>query len=229
MYPSIVVYMTADDNVSAIGQQHTEQPEFNKEGKVDQNAKQCHDIHPLPAKLTDDKTIELADQSLESENVCLKKIVAQTKNQNDSVMEQLNKKSNENADFANPSILGKPVGQALKNQSVARQPTAFKSKRPRISKPQFASQVDVNNDLSKPVTTHHLPKGRKSAPAKPHHMIALKRHCPRSCLRWQPMGRILKTVCLRWVPTGKIFAFSTSKVDSEPTHGSIVDIPHMQA
>ncbi|GJR40735.1 hypothetical protein Tco_1216419 [Tanacetum coccineum] len=68
--------------------------------------------------------------------------------------------------FAKPSILGKPVGQPLKNQSVARQPTAFKSKRPRISKPQFASQVDVNNDLSKPVTTHHLPKGRKSAPGK---------------------------------------------------------------
>ncbi|GJV02496.1 hypothetical protein Tco_1336065 [Tanacetum coccineum] len=277
---------------------HTEQPEFNNEGKVDQNAEQCHDIRPLPAKLTDDKTIELSDQSLESENVCLKKIVAQfqkyfgkleahcinlelqlqmennvlksgqqsqflkekgneakvkndidvietinielehsvakllaeneqlhkekehlkqtykdlfdsikrtrvqTKDQNDSLMAQLNKKSNENADvlaqiqkkgfaiaalknelrkltgnsvntkFAKPSILGKPVGQPLKNQSVVRQPTAFKSERPRISKPRFASQVDVNNDLSKPVTTHHLPKGRESAPAKPHHMIA---------------------------------------------------------
>ncbi|GJR79764.1 hypothetical protein Tco_0150549 [Tanacetum coccineum] len=277
---------------------HTEQPEFNNEGKVDQNAEQCHDIRPLPAKLTDDKTIELSDQSLESENVCLKKIVAQfqkyfgkleahcinlelqlqmennvlksgqqsqflkekgneakvkndidvietinielehsvakllaeneqlhkekehlkqtykdlfdsikrtrvqTKDQNDSLMAQLNKKSNENADvlaqiqkkgfaiaalknelrkltgnsvntkFAKPSILGKPVGQPLKNQSVVRQPTAFKSERPRISKPRFASQVDVNNDLSKPVTTHHLPKGRESAPAKPHYMIA---------------------------------------------------------
>ncbi|GJT88987.1 hypothetical protein Tco_1070704 [Tanacetum coccineum] len=68
---------TTDDNVSATGQQHTEQPEFNNEGKVDQNAEQCHDIRPLPAKLTDDKTIELSDQSLESENVCLKKTVAQ--------------------------------------------------------------------------------------------------------------------------------------------------------
>ncbi|GKE62447.1 hypothetical protein Tco_1512814, partial [Tanacetum coccineum] len=132
----------------------------------------------------------------------IKKTRVQTKNQNDSLMEQLNKKSNENADvlaqiqkkgfaiaalknelrkltgnsvntkFAKPSILGKPVGQPLKNQSVVRQPTAFKSERPRISKPRFASQVDVNNDLSKPVTTHHLPKGRESAPAKPHHMIA---------------------------------------------------------
>ncbi|GJY06434.1 hypothetical protein Tco_0373488 [Tanacetum coccineum] len=36
----------------------------------------------------------------------------------------------------------------------------------------FASQVDVNNDLSKPVTTHYLPKERESACAKPHHMIA---------------------------------------------------------
>ncbi|GJY73992.1 hypothetical protein Tco_0478423 [Tanacetum coccineum] len=294
--PMAEVQMTADDNVSATGQQHTEQPEFINEGEVDQNAEQCHDICPLPAKLTDNMTTELLDQSLESENICLKKTVAQcqkdfakleahcinlelqmqnnvlksgqqsqflkeksneakvkndidvietinielehsvakllaeneqlhkekehlkqtykdlfdsikstrvqTKNQNDSLMEQLNKKSNENADvlaqiqkkgfaiaalknelrkltgnsvntkFAKPSILGKPVGQPLKNQSVVRQPTAFKSERPRISKPRFASQVDVNNDLSKPVTTHHLPKGRESAPAKPHHMIA---------------------------------------------------------
>ncbi|GJX39182.1 hypothetical protein Tco_0252485 [Tanacetum coccineum] len=86
---------------------------------------------------------------------------------------KLNKKSNENADvlaqiqkkgfaiaalknelrkltgnsvntkFTKPSILGKPVGQPLKNQSVVRQPTAFKSERPKISKPRFASQVDV--------------------------------------------------------------------------------------
>ncbi|GJU06411.1 hypothetical protein Tco_1122841 [Tanacetum coccineum] len=36
-----------------IRQQHTEQPEFNNEGEVDQNAKQCHDTCPLPAKITD--------------------------------------------------------------------------------------------------------------------------------------------------------------------------------
>ncbi|GJY95712.1 retrovirus-related pol polyprotein from transposon TNT 1-94 [Tanacetum coccineum] len=58
---------TTDDNVSATGQQHTEQPEFNNEGKVDQNAEQCHDIRPLPAKLTDNMTTKLSDQSLESE------------------------------------------------------------------------------------------------------------------------------------------------------------------
>ncbi|GJV71421.1 hypothetical protein Tco_1491416 [Tanacetum coccineum] len=41
--------------------------------------------------------------------------------------------------LAKPSILGKPVLQSLRNQSVVRQPTAFKSERPRISKPWFAS------------------------------------------------------------------------------------------
>ncbi|GJU75971.1 hypothetical protein Tco_1273041 [Tanacetum coccineum] len=77
-----------------------------------------------------------------------------------------------NTKFAKSSILGKPALQPRRNQSVVRQPTAFKSERPRISKQWFASQVDVNNDLSKPVTTHYLPKERESAVAKPHHMIA---------------------------------------------------------
>nr|GEU46184.1 hypothetical protein [Tanacetum cinerariifolium] len=41
-----------------------------------------------------------------------------------------------------------------------------------MAKPRFASQVDVNNDLSKLVTTHYLPKEKEAASAKPHHMIA---------------------------------------------------------
>ncbi|GJU49020.1 hypothetical protein Tco_1218575 [Tanacetum coccineum] len=280
--PMAEVQTTAEINVFAIGQQHTEQPEFNNEGEVDQNAEQCHDTCPLPAKLTDKKTTEPTNQSLEFENICLKKTVAQfqkdfsrmeahcvnleLKYQNQVLKEgqhgQFSKvKSNEakvkhdidvietinielehkvakllkenetlkkhykdlydsikttrakhiehttslianndnfkaqlqekgfaiatlknelrkltgnsvNTKFAKSSILGKPVLQQRRNQSVVRQPTAFKSERPRISKPRFASQVDVNNDLSKPVTTHYLPKERESAVAKPHHMIA---------------------------------------------------------
>ncbi|GJU55611.1 hypothetical protein Tco_1229325 [Tanacetum coccineum] len=65
----------------------------------------------------------------------------------------------------------KPVLQPHRNQSVVRQPTAFKSEQLRISKPRFASQVDVNNDLSKPVTTHYLPKEREHVVVKPHHVI----------------------------------------------------------
>ncbi|GJT80881.1 hypothetical protein Tco_1055223 [Tanacetum coccineum] len=123
-----------------------------------------------------------------------------------------------NTKFAKSSILGKPFLQPHRNQSVVRQPTAFKSEQPRISKPRFASQVDVNNDLSKPVTTHYLPKEREYVVAKPHHMIA-----PGSS-RWKPTGKIFKIVGLRWIPTGKIFTSSTTKVDSETQNGSNDDI-----
>ncbi|GKG23563.1 hypothetical protein Tco_0391599, partial [Tanacetum coccineum] len=45
--PMAEVQTTAEINIFATRQHHTEQPEFNNEGKVDQNAEQCHDIRPL--------------------------------------------------------------------------------------------------------------------------------------------------------------------------------------
>nr|GEW00365.1 hypothetical protein [Tanacetum cinerariifolium] len=74
--------------------------------------------------------------------------------------------------FAKTSVMGKPVLQSLRKQSVVRQPNAFKSERPQMSKPRFASQVDVSNNLSRPVTQHYLPKRRECVFAKPNHMIA---------------------------------------------------------
>ncbi|GKA29215.1 hypothetical protein Tco_0715460 [Tanacetum coccineum] len=74
--------------------------------------------------------------------------------------------------FAKPSILGKPVLQPHRNQSVVRQPNAFKFERPNFSKPRFASQVDVINILSKPVTPYYFPKVQEYVLAKPHHVIA---------------------------------------------------------
>ncbi|GJY98079.1 hypothetical protein Tco_0514989 [Tanacetum coccineum] len=132
----------------------------------------------------------------------IKKTQVQTKDHNDSLIAQMNKKSIENADlkaqiqekvfaiaalknelrklkgnsvdtkFAKLSVLGKPILQPLRNQSVVRQPTAFKSERPKISKPRFAFEVDVKKDLPKPVTQHYLPKGREFVFAKPNHVIA---------------------------------------------------------
>nr|GEU54493.1 hypothetical protein [Tanacetum cinerariifolium] len=104
--PMAKVQTTAKINVFSIGRQHTEQPEFNNEGEVLQNAEECHDTWKL-------------------------------------------------------------MLQSHINQLVVRQPTAFKSERPRILEPRFASQVDVNYDLSKPVTIHYLPKEREVASAKP--------------------------------------------------------------
>ncbi|GJU53670.1 hypothetical protein Tco_1227384 [Tanacetum coccineum] len=224
--PMAEVQTTAEINVFATGQQHTEQPEFNNEGEVDQNAEQCHDICPLPTKLTDNQKTKLSYQTLESENISLKegqhgqflkvksnevkvkhdidvietiKIelehkVAKLLKENETLEKhykdlydsikttrarniehttsliakyddfkaQLQEKgfaiaalknelrkltgNNVNTKFAKSSVLGKP--------------------------PWFASQVDVNNDLSKPVTTYYLPKERESAIVKPHHVIA---------------------------------------------------------
>nr|GEX18025.1 integrase, catalytic region, zinc finger, CCHC-type, peptidase aspartic, catalytic [Tanacetum cinerariifolium] len=77
-----------------------------------------------------------------------------------------------NTKFAKPSILGKPVLQPLRNQSVVREPTAYRPERSKFSKPQFSSQVDVNNVLSKPVTPHYLSKVKESVFVKPNHAIA---------------------------------------------------------
>ncbi|GJR65165.1 hypothetical protein Tco_0011230 [Tanacetum coccineum] len=132
----------------------------------------------------------------------IKKTRIQTKDHNDSLIAQVNSKTVENADlkaqiqekvfanvalknelrklkgnsvdtkFTKPSILGKPVLQPPRNQSVVRQPNAVKSERLNFLKPRFASQVDVNNVLSKTVTSHNLPKVREYVHAKPHHVIA---------------------------------------------------------
>ncbi|GJT64474.1 hypothetical protein Tco_1015954 [Tanacetum coccineum] len=112
---------------------------------------------------------------IETINIELKLI--QTKDHNDSLIVQLNNKSTKNADLkAHIQEKAFPIA-ALKNelrinQSVVRQPNALKSVRPKISKPRFASQVDVKKDLSKPVTQHYLPKEKESAFEKPNHMIS---------------------------------------------------------
>nr|GFB61228.1 hypothetical protein [Tanacetum cinerariifolium] len=75
--PMAEVQTTAEIDVFAIGQQHTEQPKFNNEGEVVQNAEECHDTCPLPTILTDNQIPEPSYQSLESKNFCLKRTVAQ--------------------------------------------------------------------------------------------------------------------------------------------------------
>ncbi|GKD13971.1 hypothetical protein Tco_1198378 [Tanacetum coccineum] len=264
--PMVEVQLTAECNIFAIGQHHTEQPKIINEGRVDQYLEKCQVKNPMT---------EYSKQLLESENILLKKTVAQfqkdfsrmeahcialstlhcleLKYQNQSLkirkhvkilktnkvitprlkrklmylktmyipppppprelehssgynkenetlkkhykdlydsikitrsktIEQKTSLLSNNAKlktqiqekvfaiaalknnlrmlkgnsvdtkFAKTSILGKPVLQPLRNQLVVRQPNAFKSERPQMSKPRFASQVDVNNNLSRPVT-----------------------------------------------------------------------------
>ncbi|GJZ29502.1 hypothetical protein Tco_0574149 [Tanacetum coccineum] len=139
------------------------------------------------------------------------------------------KRNNVDTKFSKPSILGKTILQPPINQSVVRQPNAFKSERPIFSKQRFASQVDVINNLPKPVTPHYLPKVRESVFVKPHHVIASGSSWNSSKElygsngmphKWKPTGKIFTTVGLKWIPTGKLFDSCTSKADCKPTHGS---------
>ncbi|GKA57608.1 hypothetical protein Tco_0756796, partial [Tanacetum coccineum] len=74
--------------------------------------------------------------------------------------------------FEKQSILGKPPLQPIKNKPVVRQHTAYKSERSQVAKHQSASQVDVSNNLTKPVTPHSWPQVRKSFFAKPYDVNA---------------------------------------------------------
>ncbi|GJW52112.1 hypothetical protein Tco_0093463 [Tanacetum coccineum] len=249
--PLAEVQLTGEYNIFAIGQQHIEQPEIINEGRVDQYPEQCQVKSYMLNSSPNNQTTDYSKQSLESENILLKKIVAQfqkdfsrmeahcivleLKYQNQALKsgqhgQILNETSNKakikkeidvletmnielehkqttslvanNADlkaqvqekvfaiaalkndlrklkgnsvdtkFAKTSVLGKPVLQSLRNQLVVRQPNVFKFERPQMSKQRFSSLVDVNNNLSRPVTQHYLPKRREYVFTKPDHMIA---------------------------------------------------------
>ncbi|GJZ80086.1 hypothetical protein Tco_0644923 [Tanacetum coccineum] len=75
--PMAEVQLTAECNIFAIGQQHTEQPEIINEGRVDQYPEQCQVKSPMLDSSPDNQTTEYSKQSLESENILLKKTVAQ--------------------------------------------------------------------------------------------------------------------------------------------------------
>ncbi|GJY48288.1 hypothetical protein Tco_0438244 [Tanacetum coccineum] len=124
-------------------------------------------------KITRSKTIEQTT-SLLANNVDLKAQIQEKVFAIAALKNDLRKLKGNSVDtkFAKTSVLGKPVLQSLRNQSVVRQPNAFKFERHQMSKPRFASQDDVNNNLSRPITQHYLPKRRESVFAKPDHMIA---------------------------------------------------------
>ncbi|GJU07473.1 hypothetical protein Tco_1123903 [Tanacetum coccineum] len=64
--------------------------------------------------------------------------------------------------------------------------------------------------------------GHRFSPNKT--FVVYEKTSSRSDLSWKPTGKIFKSVGLRWIPTRKLFASCTSKVDSEPPHGSNIDI-----
>ncbi|GJU77627.1 hypothetical protein Tco_1274697 [Tanacetum coccineum] len=75
--PMAEVQLTAECNIFAIGLQYTRQLEIINKGKVDQYPKQCQVISHMLDSSPNNQTTEYSKQSLESENILLKKTVAQ--------------------------------------------------------------------------------------------------------------------------------------------------------
>ncbi|GKA27520.1 hypothetical protein Tco_0713688 [Tanacetum coccineum] len=186
-----------DDDL--LTKQHTEQPEFNNEGEVDQNAKQCHDTCPLPATLTDNQTTELLNQSLESENIRLKKTVAQFQIffKNGStlyVIETINIE------------LEHKVAKLLKENETLKKHykelyDSIKTTRARNIEHK-TSLIGKNDDF------------KAQLQEKGFAIAALKNE----------LRKLTGNIGLGWVPTGKIFTSSTTKVDSESQNGLNDDI-----
>ncbi|GJT61091.1 hypothetical protein Tco_1004624 [Tanacetum coccineum] len=70
-------FTSISDDLKDFGQQHTEQPEIINEGRVDQYTEECQIKSLMLDSSLDYKTTKFSKQSLEFENICLKKIVAQ--------------------------------------------------------------------------------------------------------------------------------------------------------
>nr|GEV32522.1 hypothetical protein [Tanacetum cinerariifolium] len=259
--PMATVQLTTESNIFAIGQQHTEQPEIINEEQ--------------PTSL-------LANNgALKAQILEMVFVIAALKN-------DLRKLKGNSIDtkFANTSVLGKPVVQPLRNQSVVRQLITQhylpKKSESNFAKPDhmIASSSSRNSSKNMPrfssndmVHNHYLDEAKKKtqerdrkaktsvmtpvrfqstaddSKPKPRSTNHSSRSLPMSkssCVTITAMPKadhsksprhmffpnktsvvyekISPRSDLRWKPTGKLFDSCTSNVESEPPHGSNIDI-----
>ncbi|GJR55542.1 hypothetical protein Tco_1406063 [Tanacetum coccineum] len=170
---------------SSVLQRHsiTEQSEIINEGRVDQYPEQRQVKSPMLDSSPDNQTTDYSKQSLEENESLMKQPI--TKNLYDSIKIKRDldtEQSGTTSLLANNADLKAQIQEkvfaiaALKNDLRKLKgnsiDTKFGGGGAQMSKQRFASQVDVNKNLSKPVTQHYLPKKTESAFAKPDHVIA---------------------------------------------------------
>ncbi|GJZ55603.1 hypothetical protein Tco_0610796 [Tanacetum coccineum] len=197
------VQTTAEINIFAIGQQHTEQPEFNNEGERKAKKKtQESSRNSEPSVMPSARPQSITNGSKPKPRI----------NNQKSKNWPASKSSCICVLDANHDIYVTIFGNEV-NSHALRLPSNKTTKR--------YIPVEQTSFAKKP--ERQIPKGHRFS-IKKTSVVHEKTMTPRSCLRWKPTGKIFKTVGLRWVPTGKIFTSSTTKVDSEPTNGLNDDI-----
>ncbi|GJU95909.1 hypothetical protein Tco_1320665, partial [Tanacetum coccineum] len=265
--PMAEVQLTADCNIFAVGQQHTEQREIIYEGMVDQYPEQCQVKSHMLDSSPDNQTTEYSKQSLESENILLKKtnrfqkpdhVIASSSSRNSSknmprfssndmvhnhYLDEARKKTQERDRNSKTSVMpsarfqstadGSKPKPRSNNQTPRSLPCVFNANHDACitkllkevnSRAKIQSHKTRNSNKPVDQKSHTQKPGRqiftghRFSPNKT--SVVYEKTSPRSDLRWKPTGRIFKSVGLRWIPTGKLFDSCTSKVDSEPPHGS---------
>ncbi|GKE27046.1 hypothetical protein Tco_1442430, partial [Tanacetum coccineum] len=123
--------------------------------------------------------------------------------------------------FAKTSVLGKPVLQSQRNQSVVKQSNAFKSKRPQMLKQRESRDSSKNmprfssNDM---VHNHNLDGARKKTQERDRN--SKTNVIPSTRFQSTADGSNPK-------PRSTNHSTRSLHVDSEPPHGSNVDIPNI--
>ncbi|GJU04277.1 hypothetical protein Tco_1114615 [Tanacetum coccineum] len=221
--PMAEVQLTAECNIFAIGQQHTEQPEIIVEdsGKVFAIAALKNDLKEVKRKT--DSTVQ--DDSSRSGN----DTDADDADIRPIYDEEPMAEYPETCQVKSPMLDSSPDNQtteyskqSLESENILLKETVaqFQKDFSRMEAHCIALELKYQNQSLK--SGQH---GHKFYPNKT--SAVYEKTSPRSDLRWKPTGRIFKSVGLRWIPTGKTFDSCTGKVDNEHTHGSNIDIPNI--
>nr|GEV57120.1 retrovirus-related Pol polyprotein from transposon TNT 1-94 [Tanacetum cinerariifolium] len=220
------VQLAAESNIFAIGQQHTEQPEIIKEGRVDQYPEQRQVTqHYLPKK--SESAFAKPDHMIASSSSRNSSKNMPRFSSNDMVhnhyLDEAKKKTQERDRNSKTSMMTPARFQSTANDSKPKpMSTNHSSRSLPISKSSYVtitampkadhSKSPNSFSDSKHFFVLHVIRHRFS-PNKTSDVYEKTSH--RSDLRWKPTGRIFKSVGLRWIPTRKLFNSFTSKVDSE--------------
>nr|GEZ07188.1 hypothetical protein [Tanacetum cinerariifolium] len=149
--PMAEVQTTAEINVFAIGQQHTEQPEFNNEGEVVQNAEECHDTCPLPA-IEREAASAKPHHMIASSNsrISSKNMIRFSSNDmvDNHYLEEAKKRTQKRSRNSKPSLMPSARSQSTANVGLRWVPTGkiFASSTTKVdSEPLNGSNADITN------------------------------------------------------------------------------------
>ncbi|GJR38681.1 hypothetical protein Tco_1214365 [Tanacetum coccineum] len=233
--PSVEVHLTAQHNVIANEQQHTDQ----SKPRYDTNLLEKVDSNTTPDSTNMSHRGGEIDQDAEHDQVKSPLLKAEFLKTNDMVeKEAYNELSNRFLQLEKHCI--------SLEISIQQKEESFQSNKPckNQDSPEFREFFKINelkaqlkaknstiNNLKKQIKNVH----EKSNEDNVKHDIDLIKtinieleHKVAKLLaeneRWTPTGRIFKLAGLRWIPTRKMFIDSTTKVDSEPLNVSNKDI-----